>query len=343
MISIQNRRYLGNKYRLLNFIDSTIKKYCPDTNTICDIFAGTGVVGYHFMDRMQIITNDTLYSNYLAHIAFMSSDRINEEKICEIIGKYNKLYPKEIDENYMSMTFSDTYFSYNDCKMIGAIREDIEFLYANEEITEREKAILITSLLYAMDKIANTCGHYDAYRKGVEYEKHIHLECLDFSKKPAFDNVFFNEDSNELIKKAEFPYVDCVYCDPPYNSRNYCDLYHVLENVAKWEKPSVEGVAKKMDRTALKSKYCSRNAAQAFEDLVTNLKCKYIVLSYNNTGDSANDRSNARMSDDDILRILSEKGNVKMYSRKYKAFTTGKSDNQKNRERLFVCTVKQDE
>ena len=141
MISIQNRRYLGNKYRLLNFIDSTIKKYCPDTNTICDIFAGTGVVGYHFMDRMQIITNDTLYSNYLAHIAFMSSDRINEEKICEIIGKYNKLNPKEIDENYMSMTFSDTYFSYNDCKMIGAIREDLEFLYANEEITEREKAI----------------------------------------------------------------------------------------------------------------------------------------------------------------------------------------------------------
>ena len=35
--------------------------------------------------------------------------------------------------------------------------------------------------------------------------------------------------------------------DPPYNSRQYCDAYHLLENVARWEKPDVYGVAKKMD------------------------------------------------------------------------------------------------
>ena len=29
---------------------------------------------------------------------------------------------------------------------------------------------LITSLLYAMDKIAKTCGHYDAYRKGAVFD-----------------------------------------------------------------------------------------------------------------------------------------------------------------------------
>ena len=62
-------------------------------------------------------------------------------------------------------------------------------------------------------------------------------------------------------------------------------------------------------------------------------------MSYNNTGDKANDRSNARMNDADIMRILSEKGQVKVYSQKYKAFTTGKSDNSTNEERLFVCEV----
>ena len=36
--------------------------------------------------------------------------------------------------------------------------------------------------------------------------------------------------------------------------------YHLLENVARWEKPEVEGVARKMDRTALKSDYCTSNA-----------------------------------------------------------------------------------
>lgn len=58
---------------------------------------------------------------------------------------------------------------------IGYIREDIESLYENDRINQRERAILITSLLYAMDKIANTCGHYDAYRKGVVFEKTLEL------------------------------------------------------------------------------------------------------------------------------------------------------------------------
>lgn len=339
-VNIQNRRYLGNKFKLMNFIDETISEHCKDVHTIFDVFAGTGVVAYHFMDKMKVITNDNLYSNYLAHIAFLSNEEINEDKIDQLIDSYNEIEDSSLSDNYMSEIFGNTYFSYEDCKKIGYIRDDIEKLFVEEIINKRERAILITSLLYAMDKIANTCGHYDAYRKGVTYDKHLELRKLDLSSKPAFDNEFYNTDSNELIKDDGFPYVDCAYCDPPYNSRNYCDLYHVLENIAKWEKPDVTGVAKKMDRTGLKSKYCSRTASQAFEDLVNNLNCKYIVLSYNNTGDTANDRSNARMTDEDITRILSSKGDLKVYSKKYKAFTTGKSDNDKNEERLFVCEVK---
>lgn len=136
---------------------------------------------------------------------------------------------------------------------------------------------------------------------------------------------------------------DLVYIDPPYNSRQYCDAYHLLENVARWEKPEVFGVAKKMDRTALKSKYCTRSAAEAFDDLIKQLKCKYIVLSYNNMAQKGNDRSNARISDDDIIRILSAKGEVKIFSEEYKAFTTGKSDIEDNQERLFLCICSEEE
>ena len=100
----------------------------------------------------------------------------------------------------------------------------------------------------------------------------------------------------------------------------------MLENVARWEKPEVFGVAKKMDRTALKSKYCTKSAAEAFDDLIKQLKCKYIVLSYNNMAKKGNDRSNARISDDDIFRILRAKGKVKVFSEEYKAFTTGLTD-----------------
>ena len=339
MLNIQNRRYLGNKYKLLDFIEETIEEHCPGVESLFDVFAGTGVVAYHFMDRMRVVTNDILYSNYLAHVAFMAKDKIDKKKIDNIIDMFNKLNPDELDDNYMSINFGDTYFSYSDCKKIGYAREYIETIFLKGELNQRERAILITVILYAMDRVANTCGHYDAYRKGVEFERFIEFIPLDLSKKSKKKNVFYNGDSNELIMEDGFPEVDCVYCDPPYNSRNYCDLYHVLENIAKWEKPEVVGVAKKMDRSALKSKYCGKEAAAAFEDLVNKLKCKYIILSYNNTGDSADGRSNARISDEEIIRILSNKGRVAVYSKKYKAFTTGKSENDTNEERLFVCVV----
>lgn len=195
--------------------------------------------------------------------------------------------------------------------------------------------MLITSLLYAMDKIANTCGHYDAYRKGIEFEKSLELYVPLAEVNNNAKNECYNEDANELVKRIT---ADLVYIDPPYNSRQYCDAYHLLENVARWEKPAVYGVAKKMDRSSMKSKYCTQNAAQAFEELIEHIQSKYILLSYNNMADKGNDRSNAKISDDDIMRILGHKGTVQVFSESYKAFTTGKSDIPENEERLFLCT-----
>lgn len=92
-----------------------------------------------------------------------------------------------------------------------------------------------------------------------------------------------------------------------------------------------------MDRTSLKSDYCTTNATQAFEGLIKNIKAKYIVLSYNNMANKGNDRSNAKLSDDNIMRILKAKGKVKVFSQDYKAFSTGKSKIAENAERLFIC------
>ena len=47
-----------------------------------------------------------------------------------------------------------------------------------------------------------------------------------------------------------------------------------------------------------------------------------------------NDRSNARISDTQILDTLKTKGKVKTYSEQLKAFTTGKSEHLDNEERL---------
>ena len=328
---INNRRYLGNKYKLLPFIKRVVENECKNINTVADIFAGTGAVASAFIDK-KIITNDIMYSNYICHVAWFSSEHYSEEKIIKIITQYNNL--KVIEDNYMSDNFSNTYFSLDDCRKIGFIRQDIEDKLNSGDINARERALLITSLLYAMDKIANTCGHYDAYRQGVEFEKHLELYVPQPEPDVNENNVCYNMDTNELAPEIE---ADLIYIDPPYNSRQYCDAYHLLENVARWEKPGVFGVARKMDRTSLKSDYCTQKATVAFENLIDSIHAKYILLSYNNMANKGNDRSNAKISDDDIMRILSKKGKVKVFSEDYKAFSTGKSDIQSNQERLFLC------
>ena len=330
---INNRRYLGNKYKLLPFITKVVDKECSDIQSIADIFAGTGAVSSAFTDKI-IITNDLMYSNYICNYAWFGSETYNQQTIIDHVVHYNSL--SKLKDNYMTDNFADTYFSRDDCAKIGYIREDIEKNYKKKNINDRERAILITSLLYAMDKIAKTCGHYDAYRKGAEFDKPLELlvPLAEMHNNP--NNRCYNEDANNLVGSIN---ADLVYIDPPYNSRQYCDAYHLLENVARWEKPEVFGVARKMDRTKLKSKYCTKSAAEAFEDLVGNITSKYILLSYNNMAEKGNDRSNAKISDEDILRILENKGAVKVFSESYKPFTTGKSDISENEERLFLCTV----
>ena len=328
---INNRRYLGNKYKLLPFITKVVNEECSDIDSVADIFAGTGAVSSAFTEKL-LITNDLMYSNYICNYAWFGAEEYDPQTIIDCVVRYNSL--SDLEGNYMTENFSDTYFSRDDCAKIGYIREDIESLYENDRINQRERAILITSLLYAMDKIANTCGHYDAYRKGVVFEKTLELYVPLAEVHNTADNQCYNTDANELVKDIT---ADLVYIDPPYNSRQYCDAYHLLENVARWEKPEVFGVARKMDRSTMKSKYCTQSATEAFEQLIGDIKAKYILLSYNNMAEKGNDRSNAKISDQDIMRILEKKGEVKVFSESYKAFTTGKSDIDDNQERLFLC------
>lgn len=329
---IQNRRYLGNKYKLLDFIEDILNEKCSDFKSFCDIFSGTGVVGERFnRANVEIISNDLLFSNYIALYTFLGIKYVDLNSIKKKINYLNKI--ETLEDNYFSINFGNTYFSpVNACK-IGKIREEIERISVNED----EKFILLTSLLYAVDKVANTVGHYDAYRENLDSLQPIKLLIPDLCPENNYKNIAYNEDANSLIKKIS---CDVLYVDPPYNSRQYCDTYHLLENLVVWDKPAVFGKANKMNRSKLKSRYCLISAKDAFVDLIYNAQCKHILVSYNNTGESKDGRSNAKIKDDEIVNILEQKGKVNIYERDYRAFTSGKSTTNGHAERIFYCKVR---
>ena len=196
---------------------------------------------------------------------------------------------------------------------------------------------LITSLIYAADKVANTVGHYDAYRENLDTRGRLELQIPNINYSKNINNKVYCMDSNILVNEIKG---DVVYIDPPYNSRQYSDTYHLLDNLALWKKPEVFGKAKKMDRSHIKSKYCSKDAVLEFQDLITKLNTKHIIVSYNNTENTKHGRSNAKISFNQIKNILMKKGKTEINQIDFKAFTTGKSKTENHKEILFYCRVK---
>lgn len=330
--NIQNRRYLGNKFKLLDFIQEIIRTKCSGYKSVCDIFAGTGVVG----DRLnssstKIISNELLFSNFVCLKTFLGISKINATKVLHKIALLNSL--KANADNYFSQHYGGTFFTQENARKIGLIRETIN---ETSDSTD-EHYVLLTALLYAVDKVANTVGHYDAFRHQLDTTRPIRLLLPEIRTQYNSNNEVFNEDANDLVRKIKS---DVLYIDPPYNSRQYSDTYHLLENLAVWEKPVLYGKARKMNRAKLKSAYCLKSAGDAFEDLIAHADCKHILVSYNNTRYTKHGRSNARISDDSIIRVLRKKGAVMVFEKEYKAFTTGRSVSQGHTERIFYCKVK---
>lgn len=334
--TISNRRYLGNKYRLLPFIRHVADERCRGVKSVFDVFAGTGSVAYAFIDK-QLTVNDMMYSNYLSALTWFSPEEADTEKLASLIESYNTV-DTDGQTNYLTDHFAGTYFSRSVCARAGYIRDDIEARHEAGEINCRERAIAVTALLYALDRIAATCGHYDAYIKGADLNASLQLRMPDISRRPHPDNRCTCADANAVAPSVS---CDLAYLDPPYNSRQYCDAYHLPENIARWQKPPVTGTALKPDRTTQKSLYSTASATSQMADLVSKLRCRYILLSYNNTGTGLNPRSNAKISDQDLTDILLTRGPVEVFSQDYRPFSAGRGAASHNQERLFLCTVRQ--
>ncbi|MCD7809804.1 MAG: DNA adenine methylase [Erysipelotrichaceae bacterium] len=332
MFDIYNRRYTGSKAKLMEWIRNLILENCQG-ESFFDIFAGTGVVTYYMLnDFNEFYINDFLYSNEVIYKAFFENASFDINKLNVLKQEYNDI--NILEENYVSVNFGNKYFSINDSKKIGYIRENIDSLMKHNIINDKEYHILIASLLYSMDRISNTVGHYDAYIKKEKVQDQFIFDLI----KPIVndkDIYIFRDDSNTLAKKI---HADIVFFDPPYNSRQYSRFYHVLENITTWHKPELYGVAMKPKEENM-SDYCRNAAPIVFKDLVDNLTCRYIVVTYNNTYTSKSSSSKNKMTLEQIQDILSSKGKTKVFKKNHNAFNSGKTDLKDHKEYVFITEV----
>ena len=126
MYNISNRRYTGSKYKLLEWIEELVLENC-EGESFFDVFAGTGVVSAHMCKHYKnVIMNDFLFSNEIIYKAFFGNGEYSETVIEKHREQFQKINPNRIKDNYFSENIGGKYFSNNDAKLIGQIRDEIK-------------------------------------------------------------------------------------------------------------------------------------------------------------------------------------------------------------------------
>ena len=150
-------RYLGNKSKLLPFIEEVIKKYHIEGNTFADIFAGTSSVGDHFKNKYTIIANDYMYFSKI----ISSAKLLNSKKpLFEVffskygINPFEYFNTKEYmpQQNYFilqnySPIGNRMYLTEENASKIDGIRLEIENLFKEDVFSYSEYAFLVASLI----------------------------------------------------------------------------------------------------------------------------------------------------------------------------------------------------
>lgn len=314
--------YIGSKYSLLDFLENTIEDVTGykdgDNYVFADLFAGTGIVGQTYKAKgCTVISNDIQYYSYVLNKHYIENV---PELDTSLLDTLNSLQPVEgfIFNNYCEGSgCGRNYFTDENGMKCDAVRIELEKLRSSGQINDHLYFYYLASLINSIDKYANTASVYGAFLKHIKKsaQKEFRLELLPVISGRVGE--VYNEDINMLARVIRG---DVLYLDPPYNARQYCSNYHVLETIARYDNPKLSGVTGLRDSSGQKSRFCSRQTVvEAFDDLIKNAQFKYIFLSYNNEG---------LMSLNTIKEIMSRYGEYSFFTKEYRRFKADKDGNR---------------
>lgn len=289
-------RYIGGKSLQLNNINDVIKTEISSVSSVVDLFAGSAVVSQNFKSSgYKVISNDFLFFSYVFQRCYIGLNKKPCFKNLGIADPIKYLNELETDDSEFSVEKCFIYNNYspvNGCERmyfqpinalkIDMVRLTIQKWFDQKLVDDDEFYYLLASLIDAVSYVANITGVYAAYLKywDERTNKPLTLEepvIINNRKK----NECFNVDYSQLMNKK----CDLLYADPPYNSREYLPNYHILETIARYDYPVISGKTGVRNYDTQKSEFCKKSTvADAFEKLIRDCKCRYILISYNNEG-----------------------------------------------------------
>jgi adenine-specific DNA-methyltransferase len=272
-------KYLGSKRRLVPVLGELLAR--SGAKTALDLFTGTTRVAQEFKRRGAFVTaiDTARYAEVFAkcHIETDAAD-VNQGDLREALRYLSSLPGKP---GYFTETFCvfSRYVQPFNGMRIDAIRDAIEDEFKGSPLYP----VLLTSLIYAVDRVDSTTGMQMGYLKqwAPRSFKALELRVPDLY---TGSGQAVRADACEVVHTLEE--ADLAYLDPPYNEQRYYTNYHIWETLVAWDAPDHYGVACKRidcrDPTTKSVFNARRKMPNALRQVVADVKAKVVILSYNN-------------------------------------------------------------
>ncbi|MDD3535124.1 MAG: DNA adenine methylase [Candidatus Cloacimonetes bacterium] len=333
---------IGNKRRLLPFIDSVIKQIRAKEGgkklRSLDLFSGSGVVARYLKQHSSLVIANDLepYSRvinncYLSSAkAFTQSDYLRYYSVVEARLKSKDYREGFIRRLYAPQSETDiqpgerVFYTVENALILDTMSDYIE------QVPEVIKTYFLAPLLSEASIHSNTAGVFKGFYKnklskvgqygGTKRDALSRITSPILLQKPVFSNFecayeVYQNDANELVKHLDT--LDLAYLDPPYNQHPYGSNYFMLNLLVDYQEPQELSQVAGIPRVWNKSAYNRRSEAfRALSEVVNLLKAKYILISYNSEGFIAPEQMQ------DMLQPL---GEVQVFATDYNTFRASRN------------------
>lgn len=304
-------KYAGSKLRLLPYIlDMAAETGC---SSVFDAFSGSTRVSQAFAARgLAVTANDSAVYSKILNTAWLLNDR-PPAVYAELIAHLNSLPPQRgwFTEHYGGLCAEGRSLGADGCKKpwqekntmkLDAVRSEIDRL----QLDELTRAVCLTSLMLALDRVDNTMGHFASYLGKWSKRSYgdLHLTLPPLRINPPEKHTVLQADVFSAALHPSAVSAEAAYLDPPYGSCNdkmppsrirYRAYYHLWTTVCLNDRPLLTGralrrkdagdnVAPSVFEDFRKTPQGKYHAAEALDRLIRTVRCPLVILSYGSCG-----------------------------------------------------------